>query len=210
MQILDELLLKDKDFNEDILSQNLYISYGKYSALRKEYKNVLKHIKVYTNYKILNEKTTNLPELHKEELFLVKTNKNELFIRLVYDDGKLMDILIYTYEKNLEYLNNFFRKEEIIIPTELKKIYDNAKTAVIIKKDNNKTLLVKATKSFYEIIKYEDWDYQNKFQNLLDSHILSLSEEANYVNVLLKDSEGKEIAKEFKYMILDDYELWFI
>ena len=44
---LDYLLIKNIEFNEDILSNSLFISFDNISALRKDYKDVVSEIKIY-------------------------------------------------------------------------------------------------------------------------------------------------------------------
>ena len=83
--ILDELLLANTEFNEDNLSNNLYISFDFFSALRKDYNLVLDHVKLYDSYEILKEKKTSLDENYVEELYLVKTNYDKLFVRIYHN-----------------------------------------------------------------------------------------------------------------------------
>lgn len=209
--ILDELLLFNKEFNEDNLSNNLYISFDFFSALRKDYYLALDHIKLYDSYEILKEKKTNLDENYVEELFLVKTNfNNKLFIRIVREENLINDILVYTYDKDLEFINEFFEEDEIKIPYKLLKMYDEAKMALILTRENNKYKILMASISFYEAIKYEIFDYANKFLNILDDNMESLNINDSLVKLNMYDSLKNVVSLEFKELKIEDFILWYI
>ena len=146
--ILDELLLANTEFNEDNLSNNLYISFDFFSALRKDYNLVLDHVKLYDSYEILKEKKTSLDENYVEELYLVKTNYDKLFVRIIREENLINDILVYTYNNDLEFINSFFEEDEIKIPYKLLKMFDEAKMALILIRENNKYKILKASISF--------------------------------------------------------------
>lgn len=210
MQILDQLLIKNILFDENLLSNNLYISFDKFSALRKDYQFVLKKLKQFNSYEIIKQKRSTLAEEHSEELYLVKVAKKILFIRLVYDSARLMDILVYTYTTNLSFLNNFFVQTIEEIPSLLEDIFMGAKIAVIVKTDAGKNRLIKATKSFYDMIKYEDWDFQNKFQNVLNGHISKSTKVEDTLKLSLMCSDGSVMEATFKTKELANYQIWYV
>ena len=49
---LDVLFLNDHQFDEELLSNSLFISFDKLSALRLDYQTVLNEIKIFNNYEI--------------------------------------------------------------------------------------------------------------------------------------------------------------
>lgn len=208
--ILDELLLTNIKFNEDNLSNNLYISFDLFSALRKDYKLVLEHVKVYDSYEILKEKKTILDENYVEELYLVKTNYDKLFVRIIREENLINDILVYTYNNDLEFINSFFEEDEIKIPHKLVKMFDEAKMALILIRENNKYKILTASISFYKAIKYESFDYANKFLNILDDNMESLSINDSLVKLNMYDSLKNVVSFEFNELKKEDFILWYI
>lgn len=178
---LDYLLIKDIEFNEGILSNSLFISFDNISALRKEYKDVVSQIKKYTSYNIIKSDVRVLQEGYEQGLFVINTDEKDLFLRIVLSDKLIYDVLIYTIN-DMDLINRvFFSKKDISIPSEFIDMLDSNKSIIILKKENEQYRILKANPRFYELIKYEDWDYANKYQNVLNQKAVDLIELDNLV-----------------------------
>lgn len=165
---LEQLFIKDVLFDESILSSNLYISFDNASALRKEYLDVLKLIKIYDGYEIIKSNIRDLNEGYQQGLFILKLDNTTLFLRLILSDSLIYDALIYTVN-DINFINRvFFNTVEIVIPDEFNNYLNIDKAVIIIYKDNSNYKILKANPKFYEYIKYEDWDFNNKYQNVLN------------------------------------------
>lgn len=165
---LEQLFIKDVVFEQSILSSNLYISFDNVSALRKEYLDVLKLIKIYDRYEIIKSNIRDLNEGYQQGLFLLKLDNITLFLRLILSDSLIYDALIYTVN-DINFINRvFFNTVEIIIPDEFNNYLNIDKAVIIIYKANSNYKILKANPKFYEYIKYEDWDFNNKYQNVLN------------------------------------------
>lgn len=165
---LEQLFIKDVAFDESILSSNLYISFDNASALRKEYLDVLKLIKIYDGYEIIKSNIRDLNEGYQQGLFILKFDGITLFLRIILSDSLIYDALIYTVN-DINFINRvFFNTVEIVIPDEFNNYLNIDKAVIIIYKDNSNYKILKANPKFYEYIKYEDWDFNNKYQNVLN------------------------------------------
>lgn len=165
---LEQVFIKDVLFDESILSSNLYISFDNASALRKEYLDVLKLIKIYDGYEIIKSNIRDLNEGYQQGLFILKLDNTTLFLRLILSDSLIYDALIYTV-KDINFINRvFFNTVEIVIPDEFNNYLNIDKAVIIIYKDNSNYKILKANPKFYEYIKYEAWDFNNKYQNVLN------------------------------------------
>lgn len=75
----------------------------------------------------------------------------------------------------MDFINKvFFSTKEISIPNEYLNKLDNKKAVVILNKENNDYRILKANPRFYELIKYEDWDFDNKYQNVLNQKAIDI------------------------------------
>jgi len=173
---INALFLINCEFNQDILSSNLYISFDDYSALRGDYMVVLNEIKKYSSVRIIKENERKLQEGYEQGLYILNCDGLLLFLRLILRDNEIYDALIYTIN-DMDLINRvFFSSEVAKIPVEFKNALKNEKTTLIVKNDNDKYYIVMANKSFYNEIRYEDWDYENKYQNCLNPKILDFTD----------------------------------
>lgn len=167
-KFLDYLLIKNLKFDEDILSNSLFISIDNISALRKEYKDVLSVVKLYDSYEIIKSDIRILHEGYEQGLFIIRLDNKDLFIRLILSDKLIYDTLIYTIN-DMDLINRvFFNKKEIEIPKKFIQMLDNEKSVVILNKEDLNYRILKANSRFYELIKYEDWDFANKYQSIIN------------------------------------------
>ena len=187
---LDYLLIKNIEFNEDILSNSLFISFDNISALRKDYKDVVSEIKIYESYNIIKSDVRVLQEGYEQGLFVINSDDKDLFLRIVLSDKLIYDVLIYTIN-DMDLINRvFFNKKDISIPSEFIDMLDNNKSVIILNKENEQYRILKANPRFYELIKYEDWDYANKYQNVLNQKAVDTIE---LDNLVLYQSDNKII-----------------
>lgn len=177
MTILELLFKKNMEL-EDIFSENLYISFDKNSALRMDYYKVLDLIKVSNIVEIVISKEKKLPEKHKEYLCIIQTDIARYFTRIIIiNDKYISDVLVYSINNEDDfnkYKNIFFKEdnEQAIIDFITKDLPKDLSIRVIVKYDKNHLKLIGKTADFLEILGYEDWDYNNKFENYLDSSIV--------------------------------------
>lgn len=165
---LKQLFIKNIKLEEEILSPSLYISFDKYSALRGDYKVVLNEIKKYININIIKLNIRTLQENYEQGLFILDLDGNLLFLRLILSDKLIYDALIYTIN-NIDLINKiFFSTHEIQINDIFLNFLNLDRSVVILNDENQKYRILKANKAFYNKIKYEDWDYANKYQNVLN------------------------------------------
>jgi len=167
-QYLDLLLIENINIEDKYLSNSLFISFDKASALRKDYKNVVSLLKKYNSYEILKQNIRSLHEGYSQGLFIIKLMDKNIFIRIVLSNAEIYDALVYTI-KDMDFITRvFFSTKEISIPNEYLDKLDNKKAVVILNKEDNDYRILKANPRFYELIKYEDWDFDNKYQNILN------------------------------------------
>lgn len=199
-QYLDLLLIENINIEDKCLSNSLFISFDKVSALRKDYKNVVSLLKKYNSYEILKQNIRSLHEGYSQGLFIIKLMDKNIFIRIVLSNAEIYDVLVYTI-KDMDFINRvFFSTKEISIPNEYLDKLDNKKAVVILNKENNDYRILKANPRFYELIKYEDWDFDNKYQNVLnqkaidsiDLNQLRLYRSDNTPIIIECDYENKE------------------
>lgn len=198
---LNQLFIKDVLFDESILSSNLYISFDNASALRKEYLDVLKLIKIYDGYEIIKSNIRALNEGYQQGLFILKLDCITLFLRLILSDSLIYDALIYTVN-DINFINRvFFNTIEIIIPDEFNNYLNINKAVIIMYKDNSNYKILKANPKFYEYIKYEDWDFNNKYQNVLNP---KLDGELDLNLLKIYRSDNKLINIKTTYKVIDN------
>lgn len=198
---LEQLFIKDVVFDQSILSSNLYISFDNVSALRKEYLDVLKLIKIYDRYEIIKSNIRDLNEGYQQGLFLLKLDNITLFLRLILSDSLIYDALIYTV-KDINFINRvFFNTVEIVIPDEFNNYLNIDKAVIIIYKANSNYKILKANPKFYEYIKYEDWDFNNKYQNVLNP---KLDGELDLKQLRIFRSDNKLINIKTTYKMIDN------
>lgn len=171
---LDYLLIDNLIFDENILSNSLFISIDDISALRKDYNDVLSKIKLYDSYTIVKSDIRSLHEGYEQGLFIIKLFDKDIFVRLILSDKLIYDTLIYTI-KDMNLINRvFFNKKEIAIPGNFKAMLDTDKAVVILNKEGSNYRILKANAKFYEYIKYEDWDFANKYQNIINQKAVDI------------------------------------
>ena len=170
---IKQLFINNIKLEEEILSPSLYISFDKYSALRGDYKIVLNEIKKYNNINIIKSDIRALQEGYEQGLFILDLDWELLFLRLILSYKLIYDSLIYTID-NIDLINKiFFSKEEIKINDKFLNFLNSDKSVVILNDENQKYRILKANKAFYNKIKYEDWDYANKYQNVLNQKMIN-------------------------------------
>lgn len=198
---LEQLFIKDVLFDESILSSNLYISFDNASALRKEYLDVLRLIKIYDGYEIIKSNIRDLNEGYQQGLFILKLDNTTLFLRLILSDSLIYDVLIYTVN-DINFINRvFFNTVEIVIPDEFNNYLNIDKAVIIIYKDNSNYKILKANPKFYEYIKYEDWDFNNKYQNVLNP---KLDGQLDLNELRIYRSDNKLIKIKTTYKMIDN------
>lgn len=162
--VLEMLFLKDYKINYELFSKTLYASYNKsYIGLTDKF---LEKIKIYDNIEILNQKENIIGDLNDEieKLFIIKLNDKRLFLRLLYNDLRIIyDILIYDNFDYEKFVTIFFSNKEIELDSYLK---DNKSLITVFK--NNHLLIIKNQDLLLNRIGYEAWDFNNKFNNNLD------------------------------------------
>lgn len=195
---IKQLFIKNIKLEEEILSPSLYISFDKYSALRGDYKIVLNEIKKYNNINIIKSDIRALQEGYEQGLFILNLDGNLLFLRLILSDKLIYDSLIYTID-NIDLINKiFFSKEEIQINDKFLNFLNLDKSVVILNDESQKYRILKANKAFYNKIKYEDWDYANKYQNVLNQKMINT--DLNHLKLYQSDNN----IIEFEFDIYND------
>jgi hypothetical protein len=207
---LDVLFLKNYPFDEELLSNSLFISFDKLSALRLEYKMVVDSIKKYNSYEIKYINNKELNEGYEEEKYILLIDDKYFFVRLVLSDKKLYDVLIYTVDDLDKILRIFFSSFEYKITKEVEDKLNEKGIRFLIDLSKDGYYILKANSEFYEAMMYEDWDFYNKYLNklklkmenkdiLLSSNIIlyksdnkpySLNYELEYINknvILVKE-----------------------
>lgn len=207
---LDVLFLKNYPFDEELLSNSLFISFDKLSALRLEYKTVVDSIKKYESYEIKYTNNKELNEGYEEEKYIILINDIHYFVRLVLSDKKLYDVLIYTIDDLDKILRIFFSSFEYKITSDVEDKLNEKGIRFLIDLSKDGYYILKANSKFYNTMMYEDWDFYNKYLNklklkmenkdiLLSSNIIlyksdnnpySLDYEIEYINkniILIKE-----------------------
>ena len=195
MNYAEMIFLKDIEFNEDFLFYAAYLSVGYKSGLKRDFKKLFDPLKKYKAIEILQERHKSLYEGYSEHNFIVKANDNIYFLRVLLINELIYDILIYEHI-DVEYIKKiFFASTEDKIPEALEERYDESKNNLIVERVNNKYVIRKASKSFYKIINYEDWDYKNKYQNIIDFFVKEYDE--SKATIISKGGEEKNISVEY-------------
>jgi len=193
---LDLLFISHIDVNEELLSNSLFISFDKSSALRGDYKKVLALLKKYSNYEITKENIRALHEGYSQGLFIIKLDNKDYFLRLIIADGQIYDVLVYTI-KDIDFINRVFFSQKIIeIPSSFLDKLSNDRIVIILNKENADFRILKANEKFYNAIKYEDWDFANKYQNILNQRAV---DSIDLNSLRLYRSDGKEITIACEY-----------
>lgn len=197
MNYAEMIFLKDIEFNEDLLFYAAYLSVGYESGLKRDFKKLFNPLKKYKIIEILQERHKSLDEGYSEHNFIVKTNDDIYFLRVLLINELIYDILIYEHI-DVEYIEKiFFASTQDKIPEALEERYDESLNNLIVERVNNKYVIRKASKSFYKIINYEDWDYKNKYQSIIDFFVKEYDE--SKATIISKGGEEKNIS--FEYII---------
>lgn len=187
---LDYLLINNIETNEDILSNSLFISYDDISALRKDYMVVISKLRVNASYTVIKSDVRVLQEGYEQGLFIIKLENKDIFIRMVLSDKHIYDVLVYTIN-DIDLINRvFFSKKEINIPKNFLDKLNSNNSVVVLNKENDNYRILKANSRFYDLIKYEDWDYANKYQNILNQKAVA---DINLCNLRIYRSDKVEI-----------------
>lgn len=187
---LDYLLINNIETNEDILSNSLFISYDDISALRKDYMVVISKLRVNASYTVIKSDVRVLQEGYEQGLFIIKLENKDIFIRMVLSDKHIYDVLVYTIN-DIDLINRvFFSKKEINIPKNFLDKLNSNNSVVVLNKENDNYRILKANSRFYDLIKYEDWDYANKYQNILNQKAVA---DINLHNLRIYRSDKVEI-----------------
>lgn len=199
IKYINQLLLKTESFNENLLSSSLFISFDKVSALRHDYIKVVEKIKIFENFEVLNKDERVLQEGYEQGLYIIEANNIKLFIRLILSDKQIYDVLIYTITDMGLIKRVFFNKEEIIIPELFLNNLNLDKIVLILNKEDSNYKILKANDNFYKSIKYEDWDFNNKYRNIINPKVVG--QLANLSSFSMYQSDGQVI--EFSFEILN-------
>ena len=196
---LDVLLLKNNEFDESLLSNSLFISFDKLSALRLDYKVVVDKLKVFDNYEILNTNNKELNEGYEEEKYILLINDIYYFVRLVLSDKKLYDVLFYTIDDLDKIKRIFFSSFEYKITDDVEEKLNEKGIRFLIDLSKDGYYIIKANEEFYDMMMYEDWDFYNKYLNklklkmndvdILNSNSLTLYKSDNSSYLLNYDKE---------------------
>lgn len=166
-KFLDMVLLRSINILDSDLSSSLYLSYDNISALRKEYMDVLGKLKIYDSYEIVDINNKELSEGYDEEKYIVKVDGKLLFIRIVTTFNTLYDILVYTIDDIDKIRRIFFSDKQFLMTNEILNKLNSSKARVLLDLSKDGYYFIKANEAFYNLIKFEDWDYKNKHQNQL-------------------------------------------
>lgn len=186
---LDALFLNSINFDEELLSNNLFISFDSLSALRKDYKIVLEKTKTNNNYEIKYTNNKELNEGYEEEKYILFINNVYYFVRLVLCEKKLYDVLIYTVDDLEKYLRIFFSHYEYKITEDVEEKLEEKGIRFLIDLSMDGYYILKANKEFYNVMMYEDWDFYNKYLNKLNLK-MSQTDILSSTNLILYKSDN--------------------
>lgn len=198
MNYVDLIFNKNTKFDTSYLFYGVFISIGEKSGLKDEFLNILSDVKRYDSYEILRKRYQELNEGYSQHSFIVKTYDNIYFLKIILMDSYIYDVMIY---KNIDIDNiqKIFFQEIDTIPSNLTSYIDDLVPSAIIERSCENLIIKKASKAFWNIIGYEDWDYMNKYQNILNF----LIKENNNFNPLVIETKEKSI-KELSFDIIED------
>lgn len=180
MNYADLIFNKNTSFNSNLLFYGAFISIDNTSSLKEKFLDILSMVKKYDNYEIIIKRHKELDESYSENNYIIKTLDNIYFLRIIMMDDLIYDVLIYS-NINVEKIKKiFFSDNESKIPDDLLKI--ECENYLILEIINEKYIIKKASKSFYKLIKYEDWDYKNKYQNVLNFIIKEFNKDKLIIN----------------------------
>lgn len=164
---LDALFLKDLKFDEELLSNNLFISFDNFSALRLDYKVVVDKLKLYDNYEVKHINNKELNEGYEEEKYVLLIDDKYYFVRLVLSDKRLYDVLVYTVLDLDKILRIFFTSFEFKLTDNILEKLNEKGVRFLIDLSKDGYYIIQANKDFYDMMMYEDWDFYNKYLNKL-------------------------------------------
>ena len=168
-EVIDILFIKGTKVNRNLFN-NLYYSYEKDSFAGFDSDTLTKNQK-YTSYEILKYRHTDIAEKHNEYKFFIKLDDKKVFMRIVSDYNDITyDVMIYDMIDNQMYkkFDNIFFPTILEIQDSLKKL-----DKPILYINNSHINIVMNEGMFVNYLGYEDWDYKNKCQNMLDQSIIA-------------------------------------
>lgn len=196
-EYLNYIFLKGIEIPASKISESFFVSFDQYSELKKNYFTVISKLKKFDSYAIIKEDVRNLQEGYQQGLYIVQIDNVQYFLRLVLENGKMYDALVYTI-KDISFIEKvFFTRNKIELPKAFVDALCTTKMAFIIKKEKEKYRILKGNKRFYEMIKYEDWDYENKYQNILNQ-IMPSGIDLNNLTLMCSDNHQIEIQCDFE------------
>ncbi len=200
-KFLDIVLLKNVDIVESDLSSSLYLSYDNISALRKEYMDVLNVLKIYNSYEIIDTNNKELSEGYDEEKYIVNVGNKLLFIRIVTTFNTLYDLLVYTIDDIEKIKRIFFSDKQFVMTDEILKKLEGTKARVLLDLSKDGYFFINANEAFYNLIKFEDWDYKNKHQNQLKQRMDDIDLIRNNKVILYRIDDTKvELEYDIEYI----------
>ena len=193
-KILDMIFVKNVEVNRNVF-RNLYYSSDKSSFAGFDI-DLLCENKKYDKCEILKSMIHEIGEYHKEYKAFIKLSDILYFIRILKDnDDKVYDILMYKVNNDDEY-----NKYERIF---LSQINNLPKTLIDLNKCilsiNEHVNIIKNEGLFSKYLGYEDWDYKNKCQNMIDfsceDNILNDFKKNDFVKDYIFKKNGGELIK---------------
>ena len=198
---LDVLFLKDYTLDESIFSNNLFISFDNHSALRLDYNEVLKYIKIFNGYEIKYTNNKELNEGYEEEKYILLINDIYYFVRIVLTDKKLYDVLVYTIDDVDKYLRIFFSHYEFKLTNDVLEKLNCKGVRFLIDLYKDGYYIIKANDEFYNTMMYEDWDFYNKYLNKLTLKMdYADIVNSSYIILYKSDNSSYKLNYEIEYM----------
>ncbi len=211
--ILDMLFIKNIKVNRSVF-RNLYYSSDKSSFAGFDI-DLLCENKKYDRYEVIKSMIHEIGEYHKEYKAFISLKDILYFIRILKDnDDTVYDILMYKINNNDEYdkYERIFLSNINTLPKSLNVLN---KCILIV---NDHVNIIKNEGLFSNYLGYEDWDYKNKCQNMIDfsciDNIIDDFNKCDFVNVYTFKKNGGELIKlriSFKYLdgyyYIDDIEI---
>ena len=199
------IFVKNVEVNRNVF-RNLYYSSDKSSFAGFDI-DLLCENKKYDKYEILKSMIHEIGEYHKEYKAFIKLSDILYFIRILKDnDDKVYDILMYKVNNDDEY-NKYERIFLSQINNLPKSLIDLNKCILSINEHVN---IIKNEGLFSKYLGYEDWDYKNKCQNMIDfsceNNILNDFNKNDFVkDYTFKKNGGEYIKLRISIKYLDEY-----
>ena len=192
--ILDMLFIKDVVVDKNVF-RNLYYSSDKSSFAGFDMK-LLCENKKYDKYEVFKSMIHEIGEYHKEYKSFIKLIDKLYFIRILKDnDDKVYDILMYIVNNDTEYnkYERIFLSQIINIPKEIEELN---KCVLLI---NDHVNIIKNEGLFSKYLGYEDWDYKNKCQNMIDfscvDNIIDNFNKNDFIGIYTFKKNGGDLIK---------------